>query len=108
MTGATISQPGQQNLVICKSSPVAMQAPTHVQILAWLSHRHPAELPMAGLTVHSCSDMRAVVKVNEIRQDEYWNPLDWLSFKHCIRQFLLVGILDRDLLMAAPTFGLSG
>jgi len=82
-----------------------MQAPAHVQVLAGLSHGHPAELTVACLAIHTCGNVWAVVKVNKIRQDENWHPLDRFVISHCIGQFLLIGILDRNLLVTTPTLG---
>ena len=84
-----------------------MQAPAHVQVLAGLSHGHPAELTVACLAIHTCGNVWAVVKVNKIRQDENWHPLDRHIFIDCVCQLLLVIILNWNLLVAAPALGLS-
>jgi hypothetical protein len=63
---------------------------------------------MAGLTIHSRSNMWSVIKKDEIRHDEYRNPLNWLIFCDCISQFLLFLVLDGELLVATPTFCLGG
>lgn len=85
-----------------------MQTPAHIDPFTGLSDGLIAELTVAGLAVHPSRDMRAVIEENEIRHDEYWNPLDGLIIADSICQLLLVGILDRYLLVTTPTFGLGG
>lgn len=83
-----------------------MQAPAHIQILARLSHSHSTELAMAGLAIQAICDMRAMVKIDKIRQNEHGHPLNGLIFIDSIRQLLLIGVLDWNLLVATPAFGL--
>ncbi len=108
MTGATIGQFCQECFVSFSPRAVAMQAPAHIDILTRFCYRHLAELSMAGFTVNRRGNMRAVVEIDEIGQDEDRHPLDRLVVQHCIFQFLLVFVLDSELLVATPALGLGG
>jgi hypothetical protein len=63
---------------------------------------------VASFTVQTSRDVWAVVEINEIRHDENRYPFDRRVAGNRIRQFLLIGVLDWDLLVAAPTLGDGG
>jgi hypothetical protein len=63
---------------------------------------------MAGLAIQSRGYVWAVVKINKIRHDEHWHPVDGLIIGNCICQLLLIFVLNGNLLVAAPAFCLSG
>ena len=61
--------------IIFRLRPMAVQTPTHVDYLRGLINGHLAYIAVTSLAIQSRGNMRAMHKVNEIRNPHHWYPL---------------------------------
>jgi len=110
MTGSTIRQFDTKFRVILGTFPVTFQTKPHIDCLRVLGNIDFTHIPVTILAIDPSCDMWAVVEMYKIRHDGHRHPLERLVILYSLYQGfqLLTGLRDLQLLVTAPTLGLTG
>ena len=108
VTRAAVGEFDQFFLIVPGGFDVTVQTPAHVHHLRIFVDAHLAHIAVAVFTVLPRGDMRAMVELNEIRDDGNGNPFERLTAEDGVlkrgKQCAVAGLYD--LIVARPALRL--